>query len=80
MTLLFHCLIHFFFQKLLRRQKQLKRLPREELMPLLEIHLKALDEILRPGLNILTWSSLNLEGFIRSYDKQVSHVESLFLR
>ncbi|XP_054710373.1 dynein axonemal heavy chain 5-like [Uloborus diversus] len=66
--------------KLLRRHKELKTIPREELIPLLEIHLAVLDDIRRPGLTVLTWSSLNLDSFLQNYTDAIARVESLFDR
>ncbi|XP_071044205.1 dynein axonemal heavy chain 5-like [Parasteatoda tepidariorum] len=69
-----------YLEKLLIRHKELKTLPREELVPLLDIHLDVLDGILRPGMTTLTWSSLNIDSFIEGYRSGVEHVESLFDR
>ncbi|KAF8766676.1 Dynein heavy chain 5 like protein [Argiope bruennichi] len=67
-------------EKLLKRHKELRNLSREELIPLLEIHLEILDNVLKPGMTTITWSSLNIDTFLEKYCETVTHVESLFDR
>ncbi|GFV14090.1 dynein heavy chain 5 [Trichonephila clavipes] len=67
-------------QKLLKRHKELRNLSREELIPLLEIHLEILDNVLRPGMTTITWSSLNIDTFLEKYSESITHIESLFDR
>ncbi|PRD32630.1 UNVERIFIED_CONTAM: Dynein heavy chain 5 [Trichonephila clavipes] len=68
------------FLKLLKRHKELRNLSREELIPLLEIHLEILDNVLRPGMTTITWSSLNIDTFLEKYSESITHIESLFDR
>ncbi|GIY53760.1 dynein heavy chain 5, axonemal, partial [Caerostris darwini] len=67
-------------EKLLKRHKELRNLSREELIPLLEIHLEILDNVLKPGMTTITWSSLNIDSFLEKYSECVAHIESLFDR
>jgi dynein heavy chain len=45
--------------------------------PILQPNLDALDAVIRPGETALTWSSLNIDGFIATVQEAITHLDSV---
>ena len=40
-------------------------------------HLNEVDEVISPGLTIITWTSVNIQGYVEDVDKAVAELELL---
>ena len=53
---------------------------REVTKPLLQPHVEILEKKIQPGMYVLTWTSMNIDGYLQRCHKGISDLENLVRR
>ena len=61
----------------LKEQERILGLVMPVMRPLLKAHIESLDSLIQPGISLLTWQSMNIDGYLHKFNSSLSKFEDL---